>query len=140
MSHPIEADYKTQWLFPLSLEDLISKNHPARMVREFVDALDLRALGFQVREGRDGRPHYGVSLLAKVWVYGYMSKIRSNRALERACMEQVGMIWLTGMHAPDHTTLWRFWNDNRKGIQHLFGQLLRVAAAMNLVDLVLHAI
>lgn len=50
------------------------------------------------------------------------------------------MLWLAGMNSPDHTTLWRFWNDNRKAIRKLFKQLLQVALKLELIGLVLHAV
>ena len=140
MSYEIEADYEKQWLFPPSLEDLLPAHHPARMVREFVDAQDLEALGFKTRNGEDGRPRYSSNLQLKVWLYGYMTKNRSSRGLERACMDQMGMLWLTGMNHPDHTTLWRFWRDNKEPIRKVFRQLLQVAMSMNLVGLVMHAV
>ena len=140
MSNEIEADYEKQWLFPPSLEDLLAKDHPARMVREFVAGQDLEALGFEVRKSEDGRPSYSSSLLLKVWLYGYMTKNRSTRGLERACMDQMGMLWLTGMNSPDHTTLWRFWRDNQQAIRKIFKQLLQIAVSMNLVGMVLHAV
>jgi hypothetical protein len=55
-------------------------------------------------------------------------------------MDQVGMLWLTGMNSPDHTTLWRFWRDNQKAIRKVFKQLLQIAVSMNLVGMVLHAV
>jgi transposase len=140
MSYEKQANYEERWLFPPSLEDLIGVEHPARMIREFVDALNLEGLGFKTRTAEEGRPNYSASLLLKAWLYGYFWKIRSSRGLERACMEQVGMLWLTGMQSPDHTTLWRFWRDNREGIGKLFGQLVRIAASENLVGMVLHAL
>jgi transposase len=140
MSCEIEADYKTQWLFPPSLEDLVPNGHPARMVREFVDGQNLEGLGFKARTAEDGRPSYSASLLLKVWLYGYMTKNRSSRGLERACMDQMGMLWLTGMNVPDHTTLWRFWRDNQQPIRKIFRQLLQIATSMNLVGMVLHAV
>lgn len=140
MRKEIEADYEKQWLLPPSLEDLLGDDHPARMVREFVDALDLPTLGFKTRKAEDGRPSYSPGLELKVWLYGYMTKNRSCRGLERACMDQIGMLWLTGMNHPDHTTLWRFWRDNKKPIRKVFRQLLQVAMSLDLVGLVLHAI
>lgn len=140
MSYEIEPDYDKQWLFPPSLEDLLGADHPARMVREFVDAQDLAALGFKTRTVEDGRPSYGSSLQLKVWLYGYMTRNRSSRGLERACMDQMGMLWLTGMNRPDHTTLWRFWRDNKKPIRKVFRQLLQVAVSLDLVGMVLHAV
>jgi transposase len=140
MSYEIEANYKEQWLFPPSLEDLVPAGHPARLVREFVEAIDLQKLGFRSRAVDLGRPNYSASLLTKVFLYGYMNRIRSCRALERACMNEMGLLWLTGMNYPDHTTLWRFWNDNRAAIRKLFKQLLQIALSANLIGMVLHAV
>jgi transposase len=140
MGHRIEADYQKQWLFPPSLEDLLGADHPARMVREFVDALELEQLGFKERVSEEGRPSYGPGLLLKAWLYGYMTKNRSTRGIERACLDQMGMLWLTGMNQPDHTTLFRFWRDNKKPLRKVFKQLLQVAVSMKLVGLVLHAV
>jgi hypothetical protein len=55
-------------------------------------------------------------------------------------MDQVAMLWLTGMQRPDHTTLWRFWRDNRKALRKVFKRLLEIASELNLVGLVLQAI
>jgi len=140
MSYEKQANYEAQWLFPPSLEDLLPRDHPARMVREFVDKQDLGALGFRTRQTEDGRPNYSSNLLLKAWLYGYVSKTRSTRGVERACMEMIGMLWLTGMLQPDHTTLWRFWRDNHEAIRKLFKQLLQIAASFNLVGMVLHAV
>src|ERR1043165_6673616 len=125
MSYEKQANYDEQWLFPPTLEDLLPMDHPARMIREFVDAQDLKALGFKMRTAGEGRPNYSASLLLKAWLYGYVSKIRTPRGLERACMDMIGMMWLTGMLSPDHTTLWRFWRDNQEGIRKLFKRLLQ---------------
>jgi transposase len=140
MSHAIRANYERQWLFPPSLEDLIGADHPARFIREFVDSLDLKAMGFEESETEEGRPHYAEDLLLKVWLYGYFQTIRSSRGLERACRENMGLLWLTGMNEPDHNTLWRFWRDHKKQLRQVFRQGLQIAAKANLVGLVLHAV
>jgi transposase len=127
-------------LFPPTLEDLLPEGHPARMVREFVDALDLEQMGFRVRKSEDGRPNYSANLCLKLWLYGYMTRVRTTRPLERASKNDIGMLWLTGMNAPDHTTLWRFWRDNRKAIRKLLKQLLEMAVSLDMVGLVLHAV
>ena len=140
MSYEIDANYNEQWLLPPSLEDLVPAEHPARLVREFVDALDLEGLGFQTRRAETGRPSYATSLLTKVILYGYMNRVRSTRGWERACLNDVGTLWLTGMNYPDHTTFWRCWDDNRQGLRKLFRQLLQIATSANLVGMVLHAV
>lgn len=140
MSYEKYADYNQQWMFPPTLEDLLPSDHTARMIREFVDAQDLEKLGFKIRTADDGRPNYSRNLLLKVWLYGYVTKNRTTRGLERACMDQVGMLWLTGMQRPDHTTLWRFWRDNRKPLRKLFKRLLEIAAELNFIGMVLQAV
>lgn len=140
MSYEKRANYEAQWLFPPSLENLLGSEDPARFIRELVDALDLERLGFRQREAEEGRPNYAPDLLLKVWLYGYFHKIRTTRSLERACMREIGLLWLTGLERPDHNTLWRFWRDNKKAIRKVFKESLQIAAKAELVGLVLHAV
>jgi transposase len=145
MSREIQPDYETQYLFPRSLEEWVGPDHPARFVREFVDALDLETLGLSEeqkarREDPVGRPHYGLGMLLKVWLYGYMNRIGSSRKLEQGCRDVLPLVWLAGTHVPDHNTLWRFWHRYRETIRELFLQSVRVAMRENLVGMVLQAI
>lgn len=140
MSRQIRADYGQDFLLPPSLEEWVGPGHPARFIRAFVESLDLGALGVRWNAGVDGRPTYGADLLLKVWLYGYFVNVRSTRTLEAACREQMGLLWLTGLNAPDHNTLWRFFERNRVALRALFGQSVRVAVKANMVGLALHAL
>lgn len=117
MVEPIRADYDQILMFPPSVEDWVGPDHPARFIRDFVDSLNLEELGFEIPQLREGRPPFAPELLLKVWLYGYLYRIFSNRKLEKACREHMGLIWLTGMNAPDHSTLSRFFKANKKGIK-----------------------
>lgn len=140
MAHLIDVDHDEQYLLPPCIEDWVPPTHPARFIREFVDTLDLTACGIRWAPGEGGRPAYASRLLVNVWRYGYYEGVRSCRKLEKACRDHVGLIWLTGMHAPDHNTLNAFFRANRDGIRRLFKKTVEVAIAADLVGFVLHAL
>jgi transposase len=122
------------------LEDWVPADHPARFLREFVDQLDLAALGFVLPSATEGRPPYAPSLLLKIWLYGYFHRIRSTRKLEVACREHLSLVWLTGLIHPDHNSLWRFWRDHRQALRELFKQTVQVAVRTGCVGLALQAV
>ena len=135
MAQPIAPDYGQQFLFPPALEDWVPVDHPARFLREFVDQLDLTALGFGLPVAVEGRPPYAPSLLLKIWLHGYFHRIRSTRKLETACREQLSLLWLTGLIQPDHNSLWRFWRDHKKALRTLFKQTVQLALQTGCVGL-----
>lgn len=140
MGREIKAEYDQILMFPPSVEEWVEEDHPARFIRDFVEALDLEGLGFRVPRSEVGGRFYAPDLLLKVWLYGYLNRIRSSRRLERACREHMGLIWLTGRNAPDHHSLWRFLDSNRKAISGLFKQSVKVALQCGMVGLMVHAI
>jgi transposase len=140
MGNEIRADYTRQFLLPPSLEEWIPIDHPARFIRDFVDSLDLAALGFRIPKAFEGRPPYAADLQLKVWLYGYMNRIRSTRDLERACREHMSLLWLTGQNYPDHNTLWRFFSVNKKVFRCVFRQVIIVAYDSGLVGMAVHAV
>jgi transposase/ribosomal protein L18 len=140
MAQPIAPDYGQQFLFPPALEDWVPADHPARFLREFVEQLDLPALGFAMPVAVDGRPPYHPSLLLKIWLYGYFHRIRSTRKLEVACSEHLSLLWLSGLIVPDHNSLWRFWRDNKTALRALFKQTVQLAVRTGAVGLALQAL
>lgn len=140
MKNEIKANYDKIYLFPPSVEEWLPSDHPARFIRQLVDSLDLEAMGFAGRKAEVGAPSYSADLLLKVWLYGFLTGIRSPRKLELACMDSIAMVWLSGNHAPDHNTLWRFMRDNRGVMKSLCKRTIRIAANSGLLGMVLHAV
>ncbi len=131
------------WLLPPTLDELIPVDHPARFVAEFVDTLDREEwaeLGVDLSGEAMGAPAYHPHALLSVWVYGFMTNVRSCCKLEAACRDQLPYLWLTGWQHPDHNTLWRFYKKHRGSMRRLFRRTVRTAVTLELVDLAVQAV
>jgi len=132
-----------QWLLPPLVDELIPESHPARFVAAFVDQLDVAvwwSLGITQGGEKEGAPAYHPALLLSVWLYGFMTKVRSSRRLEAACHEQLPYLWLSSNQKPDHNTLWRFYKDHRQEMRKLLRLTVRTAVEMDLIDLAVQAV
>lgn len=131
------------FLFPPSLGDWVSQSHPVRFVAEVLAGLDAptrAALGLDRAAERRGASRYAPELLLGVWVYGFMSGVRSSRGLEVACRELIPFRWFTGSQTPDHNTLWRYYQAYRPGMQMLLLRTVAIAVESGLVDWAVQAI
>jgi transposase len=113
MKHRAGLDRSQTLLFPERLEDYITAENPVRFLDAFVASLDLRALGFDKAQcAGTGRPPYDPAVLLKLYLYGYLHRVRSSRMLEAECQRNVEVIWLTGKQTPDFKTIADFRKDN----------------------------
>ena len=131
------------WMFPPSLDELVPLDHPVRFVAAFVDALppdEWVKLGVMPSGANDGAPAYHQRAVLGVWLYGFMTGIRSCRKLETAAREQLPFLWLSGLQQPDHNTLWRFYRNYRDTMRELFTRTVRTAVGAGLVDLAVQAV
>ncbi len=138
-----DMEREQMWLLPPTLDDLLPLDHPARFVAEFVDALDREGwaeIGVEIEGDPLGAPAYHPRALLCVWLYGFMTGVRSSRKLEAACRDQIPYLWMTGWQHPDHNTLWRFYQRHRSGMRELFQRTVRTAIALELVDLAVQAV
>ena len=110
-------------LFPDMLDDYVADENPVRFLDAFVDALDLAGLGFRHAVLQDtGRPPYHPADLLKLYVYGYLNRIRSSRLLEREAGRNLELMWLLRRLTPDFKTIADFRRDNRKAVRHVCRQ------------------
>lgn len=88
--------YQSQLMaIPPSLDELVRKGHPARVVNDVIDRINIQALldAYHLK----GSSSYHPQMLLKVLVYGYVSNVYSSRKLELACRENINFMWLSGM-------------------------------------------
>jgi transposase len=131
------------FLLPPSLDDWVAPTHPVRFVAAWLDGLETdawTALGIDLHPARQGEARYAPQALLAIWVYGFMVGIRSSRALETACRDQLPFRWLSGNQTPDHNTLWRFYQRYRPEFHHLFHRSVRLAVDADLVDWAIWAV
>jgi transposase len=100
--------------FPPTLEELIDKDHPVRIVSKIIDELDLEPLLNKYKGG--GTSSFHPRMMLKVIVYSYLNNVYSSRKMESAVKENIHFMWLSGMNKPDHNTLNRFRSDRLKGV------------------------
>jgi transposase len=123
MKHRRGLDRSQTLMFPERLEDYVGAENPVRFLDAFVGQLDLGALGFaKAQVAATGRPPYDPAALLKLYLYGYLHRIRSSRLLETECQRNVEVIWLLGKLAPDFKTIADFRKDNLKPLRAVSGQ------------------
>jgi transposase len=110
-------------MFPEPLDEYIGDDNPVRFIDAFVDSLDLQAMGFEHAVPKEtGRPPYHPGCLLKLYIYGYLNRIRSSRSLEREANRNVELMWLLGKLAPDFKTIADFRRHNREAIRSVCRQ------------------
>ena len=134
MSRFIEGQDRLQSvLFPEQLEDWIGEDNPVRAVDAFVEALDLKGLGFAGAQPADtGRPAYHPATLLKIYIYGYLNRIQSSRRLEREAQRNIELVWLTGRLMPDFKTIADFRKDNGEAIRKVCRQFIELSRQVGL--------
>ncbi|HEX8895688.1 MAG TPA: IS1182 family transposase [Terriglobales bacterium] len=104
-------------LFPEALDEVVLLDDPVRVIDAFVDGLDLAALGFcGVVSEEMGRPSYAPCDLLKLYVYGYLQRVRSSRRLEAETRRNIQVMWLLHRLAPSFKTIADFRKDNAQAI------------------------
>ncbi|HET6952526.1 MAG TPA: IS1182 family transposase [Acidimicrobiales bacterium] len=123
------------FLLPPSIDDWLPEGHTARLVSEVVEeVLDLEPFLAAHTEAR-GFPPYDPRLMLKLLIYGYTTGVRSSRAIERRCHDDVAFRFLAANAAPDHRTIARFRRRHLDALKGLFIEVLKLCQAAGMVRL-----
>ena len=83
MTYITGHDRSQMLLLPEAVDDYVGSDNPVRFIDAFVDGLDLAAAGFgRIAPKVTGRPAYAPADLLKLYIYGYLNRVRSSRRLE----------------------------------------------------------
>jgi transposase len=130
----IQGHNRTQInLFPVSLDQSIDPDNEVRIIDLFVDSLSIKDYGFRTDFIENGRPAYHPGDLLKLFIYGYLNKVRFSRDLEKECHRNIEVMWLLKCLKPDHNTISNFRRDNPKAIKKVFRATVKIAKHFDLI-------
>lgn len=108
-------------LLPASVEEYVAADSPVRFIDAFADDLDLGDAGIhRARPKATGRPGYDPADMLKLYLYGYLNRVRSSRRLEAEATRNLELIWLLRGLRPDYKTIADFRRDNRGAFKAVF--------------------
>lgn len=133
MPHIAGHDRSQTLLLPESVDDYVGPDNPVRFIDAFVDGLDLAAAGFTgVSAKETGRPGYAPADLLKLYVYGYLNRVRSSRRLEAETHRNIEVIWLLRHLKPDFKTIADLRGINHKAFRPVFRQFVLLCRQLDL--------
>ena len=121
---------------PPRLDDFVSADNPVRAIDAYVETLDLTALGFdRMAPNRTaaGQPPFPPQALLKLYLYGYVNRVRSSRGLERECQRNLEVIWLIQGLRPSYRTLADFRQRNAKALRQVHVEFIGLCKALRLL-------
>lgn len=133
MNHHVGPDRSETLLLPPALNEFVGPEHPVRFLDAFVSQLDLAAMGFNRAVANDtGRPPYDPGDLLRLYLYGYLHRVRSSRRLEAECARNVEVMWLVRQVRPDHKTIADFRRDHPAPLRAVTAQFRLLCQQLDL--------
>lgn len=135
MSHITGTDRSQLNMFPLSIDEMVAQENQVRVIDLFVNQFDFKQLGFKNAVApEEGQPPYAPSDLMKLYMYGYLNRIRSSRKLERECERNLELIWLMKGLRPRYHTIADFRSNHPKQIKNFFRQFVSLLQGWDLIE------
>src|ERR1700675_4115678 len=117
MAHVAGESRYQATLFPEFLGRGVGRADPVWVIDAFVDTLDLGELGFsKVAAEEMGRPPFSPGDLLKLYIYGYLHRVRASRRLEAETHRHVQVMWLIKRLTPGLKTSADFRKDHARAI------------------------
>jgi transposase len=136
-NHPFKTGVSREQpsFLPPRVEDYVDRDNAVRAIDAFVDALNLEKLGFRYPKavGGPGQPSYDPSDLLKLYLYGYLNRIRSSRSLEREASRNLELIWLLKRLEPGYRTIANFRKENSAALKAANREFVLMARELELV-------
>src|SRR3954469_23949354 len=136
----IACDREQSFLMPPDVREWLPEDHFAWFVLDSVEAMDLDAFYAVYRGDGRARPAYEPAMIVALLLYAYARGVRSSRAVERACIEDVAYRVIAAQSKPDHATIARFVERHQDALAAVFGSVLGLCARADLVGLNIVAI
>src|SRR4051794_14779917 len=124
----LACDREQPFLLPPDVREWLPENHLAWFVIDAVGVMILDAFYAAYREDGHGRAAYEPSMMVALLLYCWSRGVRSSRAIERACVEDVACRVLAAQQRPDHATIARFVERHERALAELFGEVLTLCA------------
>ncbi len=128
-----EYDQNQMFLLPPSLKDFVDESHPAHMVNDLVEKMNLASL--EKRYGNMGQPAHHPRMMIKIILYGFTVGVFSSRKFQRACRENLAFKYLAGMQTPAFKTFIEFRRRHSEDMKDVFVQTVKLAREMGLAHL-----
>ena len=133
MAHLAGTDRSQLLLLPEAVDDYVGPDNPVRFIEAFVEGLDLVTAGFvRVQAKGTGRPGYDPADLLKLYIYGYLNRVRSSRRLEAETHRNIEAIWLLRHLKPDFKTIADFRRNNRTAFKAVFREFVVLCRQLDL--------
>jgi transposase len=122
------------YLLPEAIDDYVRADNPVRFLDAFVEQLDLAQLGFtHATPAETGRPPYDPGDLLRLYLYGYLNRIRSSRRLETEAGRNLELMWLLRKLRPDFKTIADFRKTNRAALKRVCREFTVLCQRLDLV-------
>src|SRR3954453_18027241 len=136
----LACDREQSFLLPPDVREWLPEEHLAWFVIDAVRVMDIGRFYAAYRDDGHGRAAYEPSMMIALLLYCWSRGVRTSRAIERACVEDVACRVIAAHQRPDHATIARFVERHELALAELFGEVLTLCADVGLATVGIIAI